>query len=391
MKPQKERKGNFKFQEPLIIVIFWLLLFASPLIFGNTDNGIYWTHIVNIWKMFIPYLAIFLINRFIFLPYLFFKGKRLYYYISTLVLVLVLSTGSHLYEIKYRKFPGPNNSTIVLPGPHGQAPHHGERIVHPPDRLSSQGEHLLPPTSGYDGKGNPINPPKGLPPFLSFFVISILIVGFDTGLKVSLQYAHSEQKRVNAEKENAESKLAFLQNQISPHFLMNTLNNIHSQIDINTEEAKESIIKLSKLMRHLLYDSQGEHIALQKEINFISAYVELMQLRYSEKVNIDLHIQNGLPEKSIPPLIFTSFVENAFKHGISYQEDSFIDIRFSYDSGKLNFEIRNSNPGSAEQNEASGLGLENSRKRLKLLFGDNYSLEIKDVKDIFIVNLTIPA
>jgi hypothetical protein len=384
MRPQKDRKSNIKFQEPLIIAIFWLLLFASPLVFGNNDNGINWTHIISIWKMFIPYLGVFLMNRFILLPIFFFRGKRLYYYISAIFLILVLSAGAHLYETKYKKSHFPRETRMNRPGSHALHIPPGEGLAPPP-------EHMRPLHGGPNGNERPILPPKVLPPFLSFFVISILIAGFDTGLKVSVRYAQSEQKRVNAEKENIETKLAFLQNQVSPHFLMNTLNNIHSQIDIDAEEAKESIIKLSKLMRHLLYDSQGDYIALQKEIDFITAYVELMQLRYSEKVKIELHIPEGLPEKSIPPLIFTSFVENAFKHGISYQEDSFIDIRFSYDFGKLNFEIRNSNPGSVENNEASGIGLENSRKRLEILFGDNYSLDIKDAKDIFIVNLTIPT
>jgi len=373
-----------KFQEPLIISIFWVLLFASPLVFGNSENGINWAHIIGVWKMFIPFLAVFLINRFILLPYLFFKEKRLYYYITTIVLLLVLSTGVHLYETEYKMGPVSNETRHNHPGPPDLQLPPGERLAPPP-------EHMLPPPDGPVGKDNPIRQPKALPPFLGFFVISLLIVGFDTGLKVSVIYAQSEQKRVNAEKENIETKLAFLQNQVSPHFLMNTLNNIHSLMDFDAEEAKESIIKLSKLMRHLLYDSQGERIALQKEIDFVKAYVELMQLRYSDKVRIELFIPEKLPDKNIPPLLFTSYVENAFKHGISYKENSFIDIRFSYNSDKLNFEIRNSNPGTVEGTEASGIGLENSRKRLGLLFGENYSLEITDSLDIFVVNLTIPV
>lgn len=222
-------------------------------------------------------------------------------------------------------------------------------------------------------------------------MISILIIGFDTGLKISVKWAQSEQKRMRAEKDSVESQLAFLQNQVSPHFFMNTLNNIHSLIDIDTSEAKKSIIKLSKLMRHLLYDSQVELIPLKKEIAFIQNYVELMQLRFSEKVRISLYVPEQMPEKLIPPLLFTSFVENAFKHGISYQEKSFIDISFSNGSNRLSFSIRNSNPAMKKEDGPSGIGIENSRKRLDLIYGDTYTLEIDENNEAFTVNLNIPV
>lgn len=195
---------------------------------------------------------------------------------------------------------------------------------------------------------------------------------------------------MNAEKENAESQLAFLRNQVSPHFFMNTLNNIHSLIDIEKEEAKETIIRLSKLMRHLLYDSEVEEIAIQKEIEFVRNYVDLMRLRYSEKVNINLDIQPDIPEKTIPPLLFTSFVENAFKHGISYQHDSYIFITFSHQNNKLLFRIENSNYKNEIDEGPSGIGIENARKRLDLLYGNLYSLKIEEKKLVYIVNLSIP-
>lgn len=234
-------------------------------------------------------------------------------------------------------------------------------------------------------------PPRQLPPLVSFIVVSVLVIGFDTGLQISVRWAQSEQLRVQAEKENVENQLVFLRNQVSPHFFMNTLNNIHALIDINTAEAKESIIKLSRLMRHLLYDSEVELIPLKKEVEFIQNYVELMQLRYSDKVRIDLQIPGQLPDTTIPPLLYTSFVENAFKHGISYQESSYITISISYEAEKLVFDIKNSNPRLQREEESSGIGIENSRKRLDLLYGNRYSLDIKDGKDEFSVNLTIPV
>ncbi len=187
-------------------------------------------------------------------------------------------------------------------------------------------------------------------------IFSFLLVGFDTGLMTIFRLAKSERKRAILEKQNADVQLAFLRNQVSPHFFMNTLNNIHSLIDFDTDEAKDSIIRLSKLMRHLLYDSEIEKIPIRKEIEFIKNYVDLMKLRYSDKVKITLDLPDQLPDKSIPPLLFTSFVENAFKHGISYQHSSFINITFSIDDDQLNFEVRNSNPGLTKKDEPSGIG-----------------------------------
>ena len=117
-----------------------------------------------------------------------------------------------------------------------------------------------------------------------------------------------------------------------------------------------------------------------------------MKLRFSEKVNINLSLLDDkqYQDKFIPPLLFTSFVENAFKHGISYQKSSFIDIVFSVEENQLIFKIKNSNPQSEQKNEPSGIGIENSRKRLDLIYGEQYALKIEETKDEYTVNLSIP-
>ena len=123
---------------------------------------------------------------------------------------------------------------------------------------------------------------------------------------------------------------------------MNTLNNIHALIDISTEDAKESVIKLSKLMRYLLYDSEQGNTKLSREIEFIKSYVDLMKLRYSSKVSIKLSFPEFIPSIDIPPMLFTSIVENAFKHGISYQHESYIEIVLNVDEKYVYFRIKNS-------------------------------------------------
>ncbi len=202
--------------------------------------------------------------------------------------------------------------------------------------------------------------------------------------------AEAERRKAKLETENVGSQLAFLRNQVSPHFFMNTLNNIHSLIDIDTEEAKESIIRLSKLMRHLLYESDIERIPIQKEADFIRNYVDLMKLRYSEKVRINLMLPEQIPDKLIPPLLFTSFLDNAFKHGVSYQQDSFIVIAMTIVEDSLVFEVRNSISNRENQDKSSGIGMENSRRRLDLIYKDKYTLDIKELADVYYVKLTIP-
>ena len=221
-------------------------------------------------------------------------------------------------------------------------------------------------------------------------VVSILIIGFDTGLVLSVKWAQSEQNRIRMEKESVENQLAFLRNQVSPHFFMNTLNNIHSLIDFDTTEAKDSVIRLSRLMRHLLYDSEADQIPLQKELEFVQNYVDLMKLRFSNKVNIQLEIPGHIPDKTIPPLLFTSFLENAFKHGIHIQGASFVSIAFAFVDEQLVFAMKNSNPHLQKEEEQTGIGIENSRKRLDLLYGNQYSLEINDGKEEFLLTLTLP-
>ncbi len=371
MKEKKQYPKFFLFFEPLMILTFWLILFSSPILLGDDETSIEWQKVFTVWKSFLPYLFLFLINHFILLPFLFFKNRRWLFLMSAIILIASMALGVHFLDANNTANGSRNRPMGVnkfQPPPLGRGIHTG------PQGLPKQ-----------------LPPPNQLPPHLSFMLISFLIIGFDTGLKLSVKWVQSEQKRMNAEKQNMESQLAFLRNQVSPHFFMNTLNNIHSLIDLNTEEAKESIIRLSRLMRHLLYDSETENIPITKEIEFIRNYVDLMKLRFSDKVEITLDILNPLPQKSIPPLLFTSFVENAFKHGISYQNSSFINISFSHIEDRLIFEISNSNHNSNVDEASSGIGIENSKKRLDLIYGVKYDLKIENKETEFRVYLSIPV
>lgn len=366
---------NFTHIEPVIIIVFWLLLFTSPLLFGRFEEQIEWSHVFKVWINYLPLLGLFLVNRFILLPKLFFKGKGLLYVMITLIVIIGITVAIYTLDNRRRDpelrardrierpFEKPPRS---IPG--DDAPPHSP----PPPPMESQG--LAP---------NPI------PKYANFLILAVLLVGFDTGLKISMRWANLEQEKFKLQKENVENQMAFLKNQVSPHFFMNTLNNIHALIDIDADEAKESIIKLSKLMRHLLYDSEEKLTPIKKEVEFIQSYIELMRLRFTDKVNIEVDIPEDIPDKSIPPLLFTSLLENAFKHGISYNQVSFVKIVMSFSENRLNFGIENSNhPRDTEA--SSGIGIENTKKRLSLLYKDNFDLEILEEKEIYKVNLSIP-
>ena len=359
---------NFASFEPFIIIAFWALLFTSPLLFGRFEDVIDWTHIFTVWLNYLPLLGLFLVNRFILLPKLFFKSKRTIYFVMTSVIIICITLAIYTFDDKKGK--------PILP------PHNVERIREnqPP---AFQDRNFPPPQM------NPNRNPKPIPLYANFLILAVLLVGFDAGLQISMRWANLEQEKFKLQKESVENQLAFLKNQVSPHFFMNTLNNIHALVDIDSEEAKQSIIKLSNLMRHLLYDSEEKLTPIKKEVSFIQSYIELMRLRFTDKVHIDVDIPEEIPDKSIPPLLFTSLLENAFKHGISYSHNSFIKIIMSFTKNQLNFKIENSNH-KKDTGTASGIGIENTRKRLDLLYKKEYDLSISDTKEKYIANLNIP-
>lgn len=237
--------------------------------------------------------------------------------------------------------------------------------------------------------------PKGRPPFKAFgffnhLVASILISGFAMGLAVMEKLKENEEKQKELEKEKLNSELAFLKNQVSPHFFFNTLNNIYSLIGIDGPTAQDSVLKLSKLMRYLLYESENGETQMSHEIDFMNNYIDLMKLRLSPKVELQIDFPKDFSDFSISPLLFVPFIENAFKHGVSYREHSFIHIRMKIENEKINFVARNSlGKSSQEDMQHSGIGLENVKKRLNLLFPEKHELLVRKSDKEFTVELNL--
>jgi len=237
-------------------------------------------------------------------------------------------------------------------------------------------------------------PGQPLIQFINTLIISLLIAGFNTAIAVTNRWFIEEQSRKEVEKEHMKSELAFLQNQISPHFFMNTLNNIHALIEADQKLAQNAVLKLSEMMRYLLYESGRGTTTLKREIEFLRSYVRLMQLRVDDTVKVSIELPEDYNNVSLPPLLFISFIENAFKHGVSYREPSSLSFSLKQDNDSITFTSENSistfnDPDNLRQQ--GGIGLGNITKRLDLLYGERYKLLIDKSENRFRVTLKIPT
>ncbi len=234
--------------------------------------------------------------------------------------------------------------------------------------------------------------------YSSFFFTSAMYVGLTSLLKFAkdwLVFQDMSLKFHKIEREKLEAELNILKSQINPHFLFNCLNNIYSLSLINSKKTPEMILKLSDLMRHVLYESRENFIPLKKEIEFVNNFIELQRIRLNEKVNIDFTINGTVNNKLIIPLIFEPFIDNAFKHGCYSNTDSaFIRILIHIENEHLNFIISNTfDPESQNdktKDKASGIGMENARRRLEYLYKkDEFKLDISKKENIFKVELKL--
>ena len=205
-----------------------------------------------------------------------------------------------------------------------------------------------------------------------------------------LKSLRDDEMLKDLERQRLESELQYLKYQLNPHFFMNTLNNIYALVDLNTEQAKKTIIELSKLMRYVLYEANKNQISLEHEIQFLENYIALMKLRYIDNLNIRTEFPVVVPCVQIPPLLFISLLENAFKHGVSYQEPSFIEVRIELADEGVIFNCKNSKHTHAHKDAYHGIGIDNIKKRLDLLYGNNYTFTTNESENCFEVLLIIP-
>lgn len=377
--------------EQIVYLIIWIFIGVAPIVSTysaqNTlpDHTTVWKDIMQSWIIIAPFFVLFLLNNFILIPKLFLRKNYLWYTISIILTLFILFKVVPESVLFYQL--SENRQEQFMPG--GDMRPHGERLPHPKD-----GEHsseMRPPLPYRHPNRRQPMPPRIQPNTITFInlTIAILLIGFNLTIKLFIKSLRDEEVMKDLEHQKLESELQYLKYQLNPHFFMNTLNNIHALIDIDSRKAKTSIIELSKLMRYVLYESNKDYIELTKEIIFLQNYIELMRLRFTESLNIQTDFPLIVPEVKIPPLLLISLLENAFKHGVSYREASFIHICLKIDDGSLIFKCSNSKHRT-KKDEHHGVGLENVKKRLQLLFGNNYTYTINENENEYNVSLNIP-
>ena len=200
-----------------------------------------------------------------------------------------------------------------------------------------------------------------------------IFAGGSTALALARKWFTADQKLQESETARAKAELYNLRSQINPHFLLNTLNNIYALTAINQERAQDAIQQLSKMLRHMLYDNQESSVALSDELQFLENYISLMKIRLSANVDVTFTHNVDVPGVRIAPLIFISLVENAFKHGISPTEQSFVHIEINATDHDINCRIENSNhPKSNQDRSGHGIGLNQVQRRLDLAYPNHY-------------------
>lgn len=229
-----------------------------------------------------------------------------------------------------------------------------------------------------------------------YFVSSLIILGGSTIMKIISDWSRNLREKRELETRTMQSELRFLKSQINPHFLFNTLNNLYALTLKQSEKAPEIVIKLSEMMRYMLYECNEKRVPLRKEVNYIQNYLDLEALRQGKNVDITFEVEGELRDQMIAPLMFTPFLENSFKHGLNNNISSgFVNIQMNITDHKVHFFIENSKsdapptlPGG-NTGRSGGIGLTNLNRRLNLLYPDKYSLRIDDKPGAYAVNLEL--
>lgn len=415
-----------KYVEYIIYTLFWGTLIIMPFL-GELINGniidVDWSKIFYTWLFISPAFFLFLINNNILMPYFLYKKGRTQYIILLILVTVffyfffvILQSGFderekvhpfywNRWTPRIEKIEPIGNAEHGLPGKGG-----GKRMPRPP-KMDVRVKYYKASKEVYDSLiadtqkvyrvRIPMHHGSGeflfssiLHPFSVQFLLIVFVLMFNISIRLLFYTIRNEDRLKDVEQQKLKSELEYLKFQINPHFFMNTLNNIHALIDIDKGSAQKSIIELAKMMRYLLYESPGAFVSLDRELQMLESYISLMRLRYTDMLKVEVSFPHDSMGASIPSLILMSFVENAFKHGISYNNPSEVYVSISIDDGNIVFSCRNTVNSASRLNEngkISGIGVENTRKRLQLLYGAKHTLEIWKSDNYYNVLLKIPV
>ena len=337
--------------ENMLYTTVWIAVFLIPFMHAQlmSEHEIDFNKVIISWVKLTPYFLIFIINNILLAPKLLIRHR--YWLYSILLLVMLFSIFGTIEILDFRYW----QSNVELKN-------------------------------------------KASFTDLEWYwnvLLGVFMAGANSMIKLYYRTLDTERRMAILEKQNIEAQMEYLKYQINPHFLMNTLNNIHAMIEFDADMARQSVMELSHMLRHVLYDSSESSTTLDKEIIFLESYIKLMRIRYIDEVAISFsHPDTAQCSKiTLPPLLLIVLVENAFKHGISYKNRSFINISISIDHNELTCIVANSRHENESNNtERSGIGLNNIIKRMDILFGKNYTLTTDSTDNkLYIVELVIPV
>ena len=330
------------------VAVWLVILFAMPLAtyLSTQDAHATRTSFFVVWGLFQSPLAIYFLNFYLLGPYLFFK--RRYWLFSLINFVIILALNSQFFYVFFNRNNIPN--------------------------MPEMGPNMW---IGFFGG------------FLMFLVLNVMVVAIAIGIRHFIRTRQIKQQLKDEKAKNTEAELAWLKNQINPHFLFNTLNNISSLTQIDPDAAQDAIAQLSDLLRYAMYETNKKTVPIQGEVEFMRNYISLMELRCNDKTEVitTFDVQQNM---EIAPLLFISLIENAFKHGVSSSRPSKIDIRLLQNENELVFNCDNTNyPKDDADRSGSGIGLENTRRRLDLMYAGRYSWEQSLEDNIYHVQIRI--
>ncbi|MBQ7856189.1 MAG: histidine kinase [Alistipes sp.] len=343
--------------ENLLYLFIWVIVLLTP--FMNVGlmaiTGFDIGEMLLTWLKILPFFLLFILHNNLLLPFLYYKRRRIIYIIVSLILICGLFSLIEIYER--------SDMAIALSfGRIGQIAsfRHISLVVFP---------------------------------WFGNMIAGVLMFFANLVIKNMYRSMQADEDKERLEREHIQAEMYYLKYQINPHFLMNTLNNIHALIDFDADSAKRGIIELSGMMRYVVYESSADHIPLKQDIKFIENYIELMRIRYAQDIDIQFNYPQGLSSNvTIPPLILVVFVENAFKHGISHNHPSFIHIDIECSEQYMEARFCNSAFEVQGGKHTTGIGLDNVRKRLELIYGNLYELEIDNSKEeSYCITLKIPV
>ena len=332
----------------LVHTLLWITLcglLSYPFLTGSRSIPF------NLMAKLLLAMALFYLNFYYLVPRILLKGRMWNYIILSVVILLTIGLFTNI------AFP-----------------------PSPPDDLSRRATRMRP--SGENGPGA-----------FRFFLMTTTIFAvpyiFGTMLKVYTEWQKNEDLRKLVEKEKIQSELQFLKAQLNPHFLFNSLNTIYSLSVKQSPDTSEAVINLSELMRYMLYEADRRLVPLGKELEYIKSYVALQRLRLSNSEDVTLKISGEERGKFVPPLLFISFIENAFKYGTDYNGKTFVKINLLVNHESIHLQVVNIIGSFKANTKSSGVGLENVKNRLNYLYPHSHVLLINDDGKTYEVNLTI--